>query len=61
MNLFEEFPELVPLYNGDPFFEEISKFDDIASDFWEDPLTVAWVERHQLSYELETLYRWWAL
>jgi hypothetical protein len=65
-------PEVYYVERGDPFLTEICKADDIIDDHlynWEwfgiteaEALkTALWAERLQLSYELETLERWWRL
>jgi hypothetical protein len=56
----------------DPYIAEIVTADDLILDYecnyeWlgksaeEGQAVVAWVKRELLSYELETLFRWWCL
>ena len=64
MNARDFIPEWDPLDAGDPFITEIVKADDIIDDnryFFDNEPIAAWAERERLSYELETLYRWWGL
>ena len=64
-------PEIECVENGDPFVAEIVKADDIIDDHMynaealgvtdsQAARTVAWVERERLSFELSTLFAWWA-
>jgi len=55
------FPEWEPIDRGDPYLAEIVKADDAITDNEQNAALVDWIERTRLSYELATLYRWWAL
>jgi hypothetical protein len=72
MTWHERYSELDCLRNGDPFWIVIIKGDDLLVDYRynfellgltqdEAMVTVLWVEREQLSFELECLERWWRL